>query len=473
MATYGYTGVGATGWKTIERRRGGISITVPGGEEIVRIRAYLRSQGSATGGISAGLYLDSDDSVAYTSDVLAGFTDTTGQWRDLVFTIPTTPTAQTYWLTVIGDAVAGGANTVEIAYDTVAASAATYEFWFWNSAVWPLQDADLTGLETGEGNTHRISLYLETSSGAAAPSITDVDEDNTLTLSQANVEIDGADFDTATVEIRQGAFTYPCTIDSQNATTIVFDMPSNALVVAPKHGAATLAVINGDAQEDTHAITITADAGSDYVDAGTPNADPDIRLTGTGDVVSGDQVEWGNVQGTAVDETDVTVNADLTWEAAEAVTSFDFRIWDQSDSSWGAWATQSISEPAPVVATPETSSAGFSNWYDILENQRRRRAKKKREDEEAEEALADNVEHEIAQLLHKQIEKDERRKELQRIKELVKQYAKATDTPSLRVQKAIQEATIKQTLDSYEKVQKEFLRMMEEEEFAVILAMAT
>ncbi len=128
--------------------------------------------------------------------------------------------------------------------------------------------------------------------------------------------------------------------------------------------------------------------------------------------------------------------------------------------------------PAPTP-TVQTSSGGWSNWFDTFEHERRRRAKKKREDEEAEEALADKVEHEIAQLMHKQIEKDNQRKELQRIKELVKQYAKATDTPSLRVQKAIQEATIKQTLDSYEKVQKEFLRMMEEEEFAVILAMAT
>jgi hypothetical protein len=168
MAIYGYNTVGTPSWITCERRRTGISITVPGGEQIVKISAYLRSQGSATGGISAGLYLDSDDSVAYTSDVLAGFTDTTGQWRDLTFTIPTTPTAATYWLTVIGDAVAGGANTVEIAYDTVTADAALYERWFWNSAPWPLQDADLTGLETGEGNTHRPYLYLETASAGSS-----------------------------------------------------------------------------------------------------------------------------------------------------------------------------------------------------------------------------------------------------------------------------------------------------------------
>lgn len=177
---------------------------------------------------------------------------------------------------------------------------------------------------------------------AAAPSITDVDEDNTLTLSQANVEIDGTDFDTATVELRQGAFEYAASIDSQNATAIVFDMPDNTLAVAPKHGAATVAVINGDDQEDTQAITINPDAGTDYVDVGTPNADPDIRVTGSDDAVSGDQCQWGNVQGTAVDETDVIVNDDLTWDASEAVTAFDVRFWDQADSFWGAWATQEI-----------------------------------------------------------------------------------------------------------------------------------
>jgi hypothetical protein len=183
-----------------------------------------------------------------------------------------------------------------------------------------------------------ILLMLEGEAvGDPAPSITNVDGDNTVTLSQANITLTGTDIDTATVEIRQGAFTYPCNIDSQNGTTIVFDMPSNSLAVAPKHGAATLAVINGDAQEDTQAITITADAGSEYTDVGTPNADDEIRLTGTADVVSGDQTQQRGLLGE--DMADNEVATDLTWEST---FQFEFRIWDQSDSSWGAWATQAI-----------------------------------------------------------------------------------------------------------------------------------
>lgn len=191
-------------------------------------------------------------------------------------------------------------------------------------------------------------LHIQEVAGDPAPSITDVDEDDTVTQTQANVEIDGTGFDTATVEIRQGGFTYTPSIDSQSATSIQFDMPAlgaTGPVSAPHAGSATLAVVNGDAQEDTLAITITDDSGTETYLIGTPNADPDLRLTASADAVSGDYVRISNVQGGTI--ADVTVNSDLTWDAEEAVTAFDVQYWDAGDGTWGDVATQTTQDTVP------------------------------------------------------------------------------------------------------------------------------
>ncbi len=191
--------------------------------------------------------------------------------------------------------------------------------------------------------------------GDPAPSITDVDEDNTISQTQANVEIDGTDFDTATVELRQGGFVYTPSIDSQSGTAITFDMPAlgaTGPISAPHAGAVTLAVVNGDDQEDTQAITVTDESGTETYLIGTPNADPDLRLTASADAVSGDYVRISNVVGGSI--TDVNVNSDLTWDADEAVTSFDVQYWDAADGTWGDRETQDLEEV--VDETPDAFS---------------------------------------------------------------------------------------------------------------------
>lgn len=193
--------------------------------------------------------------------------------------------------------------------------------------------------------TNRASLILisvRPAGGAdPAPTITDVDEDDTVTSNQTNVEIDGADFDTATVEIRQGAVAIAQSIDSQDADTIIFDVVFDA-GGGPhlKYGAADLAVINADDQEDEIAITIDPPSGFDFVDLSTPNTTADNRITAVADLESGDQLEISNVVGGTI--ADVTVLDDATFTAEEAVTSFDVRVWDADDSTWGSIATQDV-----------------------------------------------------------------------------------------------------------------------------------
>lgn len=165
MAIYGYNTVGTSGWWTCEVRYCTHTITLASTETALKMSAYLRSQGSATNGMKMALYNHADESLAYESSLLSGFTDTTGSWRDFTFT--SSVAAGTYRLAVIGDAIAGGTNTVQVAYDTVSADATNYQEYFQAGAVWPTLDADLTGGEVPT-TTRRGSIYLETSTGAAA-----------------------------------------------------------------------------------------------------------------------------------------------------------------------------------------------------------------------------------------------------------------------------------------------------------------
>jgi hypothetical protein len=124
-----------------------------------------------------------------------------------------------------------------------------------------------------------------------------------------------------------------------------------------------------------------------------------------------------------------------------------------------------------TLAAVDTGGGGWA-MLEYFDRQRRERKRKEQEQEEAEEALQSEIDRSIAQLLHKQEQEDDKRQELERIKSLVAQYADTTDVGSDRVNLAIQEARAKQTRASLEKLQREFLRMMEEEEMVVMITVA-
>lgn len=198
---------------------------------------------------------------------------------------------------------------------------------------------EITVVNTTIGLFHVISLIEP--GGDPAPSITDVDEDNTVTLEQANISLDGTAFDTATVDLEQGAATYSLAIDSQSATEIVFDMEA-VPGVAPKHGAATIRVTNGDDQDDTQAITIAADAATDYVDIATVSGGTILEFSPALD--TGDQVQW-RVTDVLFDETDFNVNNDGTFDITSGLDPADVeaRRWDATNRTWSDWATIQIS----------------------------------------------------------------------------------------------------------------------------------
>lgn len=129
--------------------------------------------------------------------------------------------------------------------------------------------------------------------------------------------------------------------------------------------------------------------------------------------------------------------------------------------------TVSLGEAPPPPA--QSDAAGGWGFYLRYEQERDRRRRKRREQEEAEEAVKElpPVEREIAQFLHKQERKDERRAELERLKALVKEHS--PDELPERVASAFERAAARQTVSALMNLEKELKRMAEDEENLVLM----
>lgn len=229
-----------------------------------------------------------------------------------------------------------------------------------------------TGLGTG-GGSMAVGIVLGHDDGAAEPdpppTIVSVDDDNTITSAQAGAVIAGANFSSATVEIRQGAVVVEQTVTAQDddeiTFNVVFDLSPDPSL---RFGAATLAVINDDEQEDTIGITIEPPSGNLYVDVGTPNSEADNRITAVPDIESGDQIEARGEGGGAA-PAGLTLNADVTFSFSSGNTpaAFDVRVWDVSDATWGAWATQAI---GAAVEGSVTEASAFGATFAPATTQR-------------------------------------------------------------------------------------------------------
>jgi len=127
-----------------------------------------------------------------------------------------------------------------------------------------------------------------------------------------------------------------------------------------------------------------------------------------------------------------------------------------------------------IVVSLGDATQPTGGWYQALDREYYRR-KKRKEEEEAlereEEEIKDEIDRNIAALLHEQLRKDEERKDLERLKTLVKRYEKTTDIDSERVLKALDAAKEKATRANLERLQREYERMVEEEDFMTMLLM--
>jgi hypothetical protein len=333
MATYDTSSSTGTPF-SLENRYFTRRITIgAAGETLVTVRAWLNESSTNNAhGVKAICFLASDGSFVAESTARTDIQTGAIAPYDFTFSVPPSLSNVDY---DIGLFVGAGAGNLNWDGDNASGTSRFMIVATYPTITDPASWTTFTGI---------LRMLVTTNDpGGGGPTITDVDEDNTITLEQANVEIDGTDFDDNVVEIRQDGFDYVPSVDSANATAIVFDMTAvgtTGPVTAPHAGSATVAVINVDLSEDTQAITISDRSGSNTLLIGTPNADPDLRLDSTADAVAGDYVMWFNVVGGAIG--DVTVNDDLTFDVAEGVTSFDFQIWDSGDGTWGDAATQTI-----------------------------------------------------------------------------------------------------------------------------------
>lgn len=127
---------------------------------------------------------------------------------------------------------------------------------------------------------------------------------------------------------------------------------------------------------------------------------------------------------------------------------------------------------APVV---DTAFAG--GLIVSFERQQARRRKRQRELEEAEEAveqLADSVDREVAQLMQERERKAEFEDNLARLKRIVTAFDDAVEREAVseRVRVALARAQAQESVSAYLALQRELDRMLEEEEFAILMILA-
>jgi hypothetical protein len=129
-----------------------------------------------------------------------------------------------------------------------------------------------------------------------------------------------------------------------------------------------------------------------------------------------------------------------------------------------------------LVVSTEANSGGWFYDFDYHRRAREKRRRELEEIEEEQERIEDAVNREIARLLQIQERKDAERKDLERIKALVKRYphVDTSEVNSDRVQQALQAAQQKQSRANLERLQREFERMVREEDdfLALVIALA-
>lgn len=216
-----------------------------------------------------------------------------------------------------------------------------------------------------------LAIYADLG-GVAAPTLTDVDTDEAVDEGQTGVAVTGTAMDAAggrTFALVQGSVVVTQTetgtpTDTTAALTIVTESTTSL-----KFGTASLRVTRtADSQTGTLSVTVNPPTGLIFVDVGTPDTTSAERITAVADIVSGDQIEARAVGGGAA-PTGLTLNADATfyYTSGNTPTAFDVRVWDQSDSTWGAWATQGILAQPLINTQPvsQTAAVGGTETFTI------------------------------------------------------------------------------------------------------------
>lgn len=191
--------------------------------------------------------------------------------------------------------------------------------------------------------------------------VTDVDTDETITSTQSNVVVTGTGFGAVRgnglVVIQQGTISIPQFVGLWSATSIQFNTVFDSGTVDIKHGAAAVQVTIDSGATSSIPIMIVPPSGQLYMDLTSVNSTYASRFAAIPDVATGDQVHARGVGGVAAPP-GLTLNNDGTFyfSSGNPAAAFEIRIYDNSDKTWGNWAT---------ITTGQTITPPTSTWPSI------------------------------------------------------------------------------------------------------------
>lgn len=199
-------------------------------------------------------------------------------------------------------------------------------------------------------NSSRASSGIITlKASAPPPTITDVNTTEVVLDASTGNAVTGTLMGTTNADraftLRQTAATVTQTeTGTGTATAATLTIAVDQVGADIKFGAATLRVTRtSDSAFGEIAVTVNPPTGQIYVDVGVPDTTAGNRITAVGDIANGDQLQGRGMGGGAA-PTGLTIDPDGTYwfSVGNTPTAFDVRVWDNSDSTWGAWATQNL-----------------------------------------------------------------------------------------------------------------------------------
>src|SRR6185436_6400906 len=208
------------------------------------------------------------------------------------------------------------------------------------------------------GNCPGVLIALK-SSTSTAPAITDVDGDNVITSTQANVVITGTTFGAAQgtggVLLIDGLLTQSLSVDSWAATSIQVDITQGNI----RNGSKTVQVTTGTGAAAIKTVTFTPPSGTSYVDIGGLRAltfdsrNRPTRLYSSPDITGAVQIEYKRTAGSGT----ITVDADgrLSWD--DTATTMQWR-W-HNGSVWSSWYTWDLRGLFPDFIGPNIADVTF------------------------------------------------------------------------------------------------------------------
>lgn len=249
------------------------------------------------------------------------------------------------------------------------------------------EPSNITLIDQGAGTSMWLGLGFRTL-GAAGATGTETPWENqvgskkrftwAVAPATAAVTIDDTDTDTRVTEARTVRITTPSTLATDANTTIKIDDAGNDAIVPDSVNVVSGLTVDvvftvpdayaGLPYDNTGYVIIVSTADGDATSAAVPY----LPATGNGDVILtdvsntdiesspalevDDQIEWTN-------SSVITIDSEGKVTSTEESATFEFRVWDHNDSTWGDWASVEFGD---VVDTAPTMPADTS--VNVAEN---------------------------------------------------------------------------------------------------------